>query len=276
VACVGGRPVALTDCLNYGDPEDPGVFHDFSEGVRGIGEAAAGLRIDGESGVPVVSGNVSFYNQSEGGEPILPTPIVACFGKVERVDRVRPMGCFAPGGRLFLLGRLHRATGGSLFGERFGHPLDSAVPTVDLDEETRWLRLLLEGWHRGWVRTAHDVSVGGLLVAAAETMLASPDPQVGLVLSFAEGWEEAQAMAAGFAEWGGVVVEVDPASEEAFRKAAEKHGVVPVPLGEVTDRAELDVAWGGGRWSVRRDELARAHRGRLNRVFGIGAEEQHG
>ena len=94
VACVGALPLAFTDCLNYGDPEDPGVFWEFTEGVRGIGDACRALTVfDGAGhGVPIVSGNVSFYNQSETGNAIAPTPIVACAGRIDDASRARNHG----------------------------------------------------------------------------------------------------------------------------------------------------------------------------------------
>ncbi|TPW01076.1 MAG: phosphoribosylformylglycinamidine synthase, partial [bacterium] len=116
VAAVGATPHALTDCLNFGNPEDPEVFHEFRESVRGLGEAARRLGLKGEPGAPVpfVSGNVSLYNFSATGRAIPPSPIVACFGILE--DYSRAVGQTARRSRslLVLVGDRRAEFGGSI------------------------------------------------------------------------------------------------------------------------------------------------------------------
>ena len=167
VVCVGARPLAVTDCLNYGDPEDPGVFWEFSEGVRGISDACRGLIIDpADSGslLPVVSGNASFYNQSETGEPIAPTPIVACAGRVDDASVCRDIGFKKDDSKLVLLGKLHTCMGGSEYETLFGGPDDSPPPKPDLDQENAIQHAVIEGIRSNAILAAHDISHGGLLV----------------------------------------------------------------------------------------------------------------
>ena len=113
LACVGAWPLALTDCLNYGNPEKPRPFGDFASGVAAIGDACRGIGRMAEDDqaaqtahpIPVISGNVSFYNQSSGGNAILPSPIVCCVGRVPDVTRHATSGVEAPGQLLFLVGQ---------------------------------------------------------------------------------------------------------------------------------------------------------------------------
>jgi phosphoribosylformylglycinamidine synthase len=161
VACTGARPLALTNCLNFGNPEKPEIMWQFAEAVRGLGDAARAL------GTPVVSGNVSFYNETD-GHPIHPTPAVAVVGLLDPWER-HAVAHFREGGEaVVLLGETREEFGGSEWlavrrGLEAGAP-----PAVDLEAETRLHALLARGAREGWLLTAHDVSDGGLAVALAE------------------------------------------------------------------------------------------------------------
>ncbi|HXV12693.1 MAG TPA: phosphoribosylformylglycinamidine synthase subunit PurL, partial [Candidatus Krumholzibacteria bacterium] len=131
-ACVGALPLCITDCLNFGDPEDPGVFHEFVESVRGIGDACRALTLFGDnSPLPVLSGNVSLYNQSEKGSAIAPTPIVACAARLDDASRARGFGLKQVGSRLLLLGKLHEDLGGSEYERWFGNHGRERAPQPD-------------------------------------------------------------------------------------------------------------------------------------------------
>jgi phosphoribosylformylglycinamidine synthase len=167
VACTGARPLALTNCLNFGSPERPEVMWEFAEAVAGLGEAAAAL------GTPVISGNVSFYNETS-GRAIYPTPTVAVVGLLDDVRRHAVSHWTAPGLAIVLLGETREELGGSAWlalrrGREAGAP-----PAVDLAHERRLHSLLADGVAAGLVRTAHDVSEGGLAVALAEACLTGP------------------------------------------------------------------------------------------------------
>ncbi len=165
VAVTGARPLAVTNCLNFGSPEDPGVMWQFTEAVRGLADGCLAL------GTPVTGGNVSFYNQT-GGAPIRPTPVVGLLGVHDDVRyRVRS-GFEAPGASVVLLGETRPEFGGSLWAwVTHGH-LGGRPPEVDFAAEQRLARVLVTAARRGLLQASHDLSDGGLAVALAESCLA--------------------------------------------------------------------------------------------------------
>ncbi len=170
VACAGGRPVALVDCLNFGNPEHPEVMWELSETVDGIAEACLAL------GIPVVGGNVSFYNES-GGADIDPTPVVGVVGVVDRLER-RPPGLAAePGESLVLLGDTVPLLAGSRWARELYGEAGGRLPPLDLASHRRLCdcvrRLVgLEGPRGPIVTAIHDVSDGGLALCLAEMAVA--------------------------------------------------------------------------------------------------------
>jgi phosphoribosylformylglycinamidine synthase len=161
VACSGARPLALTDCLNFGSPENPVIMGQFSAAIDGISQACRAL------GVPVVSGNVSFYNETD-GQPIHPTPTIAVVGLLEDAAKALSRTFRKEGDAIVLLGRTLEEIGGSeylavLHGREEGLP-----PALDLAAEAALQGLLVEAAANGWIRSAHDLSDGGLAVALAE------------------------------------------------------------------------------------------------------------
>jgi phosphoribosylformylglycinamidine synthase len=256
VACVGATPLAITDCLNYGDPEDPEVFWTFAEGVRGVGDACRGLRLLDETagGVPVVSGNVSFYNQSGQGRPIAPTPIVACAGRVDDVSVCSNLGFKQVSSEVIMLGELHEHLGGSEYARLFG-TADLVPPTPDFARESVVIRALVNGIREGAVLAAHDVGHGGLLVALAEMVLGSRPYPVGCaVVSLVS-----TPPAALFAEHTGVIVEIDGKEWPRFKKDLEKTGIPWHALGETVPEATLSLRRADEWIDVGIDELQEAH-----------------
>ena len=164
VACTGARPLALTNCLNFGNPEKPGVMWQFSEAVRGIGDAARAL------GTPVTGGNVSFYNETS-GRAIYPTPVIGMLGALDSARRSVGLGWVADDNAIVLLGRTDPSDfAGSQFAKVVHGIVAGRPPEVDLDAERVLQRLLVD--HSGWLRSAHDLSDGGLAVALAESSIA--------------------------------------------------------------------------------------------------------
>jgi phosphoribosylformylglycinamidine synthase len=180
LACVGAEPIGLTDCLNYGNPEKPENMWTFEQGCLGIRQAC--LALD----VPIVSGNVSLYNDTE-GQSIFPTPMIAAVGLVE--DCAGPVALEAPdatalskvGNRIcgsgfraahdgiFLLGETRDELGGSEYLKLRTGQTQGACPELRLDEELRLQACVREGIRLGLIRSAHDTSEGGLLVAVLES-----------------------------------------------------------------------------------------------------------
>ncbi|HYZ10284.1 MAG TPA: phosphoribosylformylglycinamidine synthase subunit PurL [Actinomycetota bacterium] len=164
VACVGARPLAVTNCLNFGSPERPEVMWAFRETVRGMGDACRAL------GAPVTGGNVSFYNESEDSS-VPPTPIVGMLGLLED-HRLRLGSALRPGMALYLLGETFAELGGSEYAETILGVVRGRPPGLDLRREAALVTLLVEAAGRKVLAGAHDCSDGGLAAALAETAIA--------------------------------------------------------------------------------------------------------
>jgi phosphoribosylformylglycinamidine synthase len=161
VACAGARPAAITDCLNFGNPEKPEVFWTFSEAVRGLADACRAF------GVPVISGNVSFYNESF-GKPIYPTPVVGLVGVLEDASKRVTMPFKDAGDVIVLLGETEPEIGGSEYLSLVHGRIAGMPPAVDLLEERSIHEALIEAIEAGLVKSAHDCSEGGVAVALSE------------------------------------------------------------------------------------------------------------
>jgi phosphoribosylformylglycinamidine synthase len=235
VACTGARPLALTNCLNFGSPERPEIMWEFREAVRGLGDAARAL------GTPVVSGNVSFYNETS-GRSIFPTPVVAMVGLLEPWERHAVSYFTEAGLAVVLLGETREELGGSEW-LRLRRGLEAgSPPAVDLEAERRLHGLLAEGVGRGWIRTAHDVSDGGLAVALAECCIAGPEAPLGAALALPDAVRPEALL---FGESTGRVVAASP-DPAALLAAAARAGVPARRVGE-TGGARLEVASASGR-----------------------------
>ncbi len=164
VATTGAEPLAITDCLNFGSPEDPAIMWQFSEAVRGLADGCRTL------GTPVTGGNVSFYNQT-GSTPILPTPVVGVLGVMDDVTRRTPGGFQAVGQVIYLLGETRDELAGSAWAEVVHDHLGGRPPAVDLAQEKALAEVLIRGSRRGLLASAHDLAEGGLAQALVESAL---------------------------------------------------------------------------------------------------------
>jgi phosphoribosylformylglycinamidine synthase subunit PurL len=173
LACVGARPVGLTDCLNFGSPENPEVMWQFSEVIRGMRDACMALK------VPVVSGNVSFYNETD-SKPIYPTPTVGMVGLLAKLKRVVTPWFKFSGDIVVLLGRTREELGGSEYLKLIHGLVKGTPPWIDLKLEEAVQNCCLEAIDRGILRSAHDVADGGLAVSLAECCIGGPDRPLGV------------------------------------------------------------------------------------------------
>jgi phosphoribosylformylglycinamidine synthase subunit PurL len=164
VAASGARPLAVSDCLNFGSPEDPAVMWQFAEAVRGLADGCA------ELGVPVTGGNVSLYNQT-GSTAILPTPVVAVLGVIDDVARRTPSGFGEAGQQIYLLGTTRDELAGSEWANVVHGHLGGLPPRVDLAAERQLAEILVNASRDGLVDAAHDLSEGGLAQALVESCL---------------------------------------------------------------------------------------------------------
>jgi phosphoribosylformylglycinamidine synthase len=168
IICSGGRPVAVADCLNYGDPSDPYVYHDFAESVKGISEVCR--RMD----IPVIAGNVSFHNLTHNGEDIasvIPTPVVGMVGLLDSYEDVMTVNFRNKGDMIFLIGRSDNDISSSEYLSVFHNVHESAAPKFDLEYEMKLHQIIRSLIKDRLVSSAHDVSLGGLFVALVECAL---------------------------------------------------------------------------------------------------------
>lgn len=255
VAVTGATPVAVTNCLNFGSPEDPGVMWQFSQAVRGLAEGCAAL------GIPVTGGNVSFYNQT-GSTAILPTPVVGVLGVIDDVGRRIPTGLGTePGETLMLLGDTRDEFDGSVWAQVTADHLGGLPPKVDLDRERLLAEVLRSASRDGLVSAAHDLSEGGLAQAVVEAALAG---ETGCRIVLPEGADPFVQL---FSESAGRVLVAVPRTEESrFRSMCEARGLPAVRIG-VVDQAsdEVEVQ---GLFTVSLAELRETSESVLPRLFG--------
>jgi len=249
VACVGGAPAAVTDCLNFGNPEIPRAFWQFTEAVRGVGDACRGVGCYALPGapLPVISGNVSFYNQSNSGRSVAPSPIVGCVAVVEDYTRARSQRFKNPGDLVLLVGARTPETAGSLYldaGYSAGRP---EVPELDFDAARSEIRAVIDLVRAGLITAAHDISDGGLAVCLSEMAMGLEGAAAGGArIAIPEGQDHLTAREFLFSENGGFVLTVPPEYAEQAHDLLDKAGVDWWPLGEVTVAARLGIIGSDG------------------------------
>ncbi len=214
VAVTGARPLAVTNCLNFGNPERPESMWEFVEAVRGLGDACRAL------GTPVVSGNVSFYNETSGEGSIPPTPTIGMLGLLEHAERRVAAGFAGAGDAVFVLGETLEELGGSEYLAVIHDREGGEVPRLDLEAEARLHALLADAASDGLLRSAHDAAEGGLAIALAECALFSGH---GLEVRL-EGDLRPDALLFGESA-SRAVVSVEPAHSERFEALARRHRV---------------------------------------------------
>ncbi len=267
VAVTGAVPTAVTDCLNFGSPENPEVMWQFGQAVDGLSDACL------ELGVPVTGGNVSFYNQT-GDQPIFPTPVVGVLGIVDDVARRIPSGWQDAGENIYLLGATAEELDGSAWADTVHGHLGGRPPKVDLAAERRLAGLIQAASHEGLISSAHDLSTGGLGQALAE---ATTRFGVGARVWLSEIVERdgVDVAAALFSEsTGRVIVSVPREEDVKFRGLCEGRDYPVLRIG-VTDAADgvaatLDVQ---GLFTVAVSEIREASYATLPAAFGPIVDE---
>jgi phosphoribosylformylglycinamidine synthase II len=221
IVCSGAEPLAITDCLNYGNPEKPEIFWQIEKSVDGMSDACRKL------GTPVIGGNVSLYNERS-GEAIYPTPTVGMVGLVHDLAHVTTQEFKQVGDLVYVIGETKAEFGGSelqkmVYGKIFGQS-----PSIDLEVEAKRQKQLLTAIQAGLVQSAHDVAEGGLAAALAESLMGA----TGLGADIAVTGEAVVAL---FAETQSrFLVSVKREHQEAFEKTVEAY-----LIGEVTDTSKL-------------------------------------
>ncbi|AJT66096.1 phosphoribosylformylglycinamidine synthase subunit PurL [Streptomyces chattanoogensis] len=247
VAASGAKPLAVSDCLNFGSPEDPAVMWQFAEATRGLADACQTL------GTPVTGGNVSLYNQT-GEVAIHPTPVVAVLGVIDDVNRRTPIAFADEGHLLYLLGDTREELGGSAWSQVVHDHLGGLPPKVDLERERLLAEILISASRDGMVDAAHDLSDGGLIQALVESCLRGGK---GARLVVPDGLDPFVFL---FSESAGRAIVAVPRSEELrFTDMCGARGLPATRIG-VIDGAEIDVQ---GQFSIPLSELKDAHEGTI-------------
>ncbi|KLO29870.1 phosphoribosylformylglycinamidine synthase subunit PurL [Mycobacterium haemophilum] len=259
VAVTGATPVAVTNCLNFGSPEDPGVMWQFAQAVRGLADGCAAL------GIPVTGGNVSFYNQT-GSAAILPTPVVGVLGVLDDVSRRIPTGLgVEPGETLMLLGETRDEFDGSVWAQVTADHLGGLPPMVDLAREKLLAEVLSSASRDGLVSAAHDLSEGGLAQAIVESALAG---ETGCRIVLPEDFQSGTGpFTFLFSESAGRVLVAVPRTEESrFRSMCEARGLPAIRIGVVDQGSDsIEVQ---GQFTVSLAELRATSEAVLPRFFG--------
>jgi phosphoribosylformylglycinamidine synthase len=251
VACAGARPMAITNCLNFGNPKRPEVFFQFREAVFGMGDACRAL------GTPVTGGNVSLYNENPKGA-VFPTPVVGMIGVLDSAAHATRAPFDADGDAIVILGEPTDELGGSEYLARIHGELLGAPPRCDLDRERAVIEALLEAIRGGHVRNAHDCAEGGLAVALAECCVMERDRARGAEVDLG-AWGALPLRALLFGEAQGRVV-VGTADPARVLEIAARHGVPAARIGTVrASSGELAIAVGGRRIVAPLDRLASAY-----------------
>jgi phosphoribosylformylglycinamidine synthase II len=254
VACTGARPLAVTNCLNFGSPEDPGVMWQFSHAVRGLADACQTL------GVPVTGGNVSFYNQT-GDVAILPTPVVGVLGVIDDVSTRVPYGFRGDGARIYLLGQTRDELDGSAWAQVMHDHLGGRPPKVDLVRERILAGVLGDAASRRLLDSAHDLSDGGLAQTLVESCLARG---VGATITLPA---DVDAFVSLFSESSArVIVTVTARHEDEFVELCVNNGLPQQRIG-VTDVLVAELVF-TDLFRVGLDELRARHTATLPALFG--------
>jgi phosphoribosylformylglycinamidine synthase len=256
VATVGARPLAVTDCLNFGSPEDPDVMWQFAEAVRGLADGCQALE------VPVTGGNVSLYNQT-GDTPILPTPVVGVLGVLDDVARRTPLGFVAERQPIYLLGTTRDELGGSEWAHVVHGHLGGLPPHVDLAVEKELAGLLVDAAREGLVDAAHDLSDGGLAQALVESCLRRG---VGASVALPEDLDPFVAL---FSESAGRAIVAVPVDAEArFTDLCTERRFPHRRIGVTAGAGESAALEIQERFTIALDELRRAWSATLPDAFG--------
>jgi phosphoribosylformylglycinamidine synthase subunit PurL len=173
VVCSGAEPVAVTNCLNFGNPYKPDVYWQFSEAIAGMGEACRVLN------TPVTGGNVSFYNESTEYQ-VYPTPVIGMLGIIDDIKHITPSGFQAEGDLVLLIGDTLPEIGGSEYLKVVHDIIAGKPPRLDLQLEKKTQEYVLKSIRNGWIKSAHDIADGGLAIALAECCIINRNNPVGI------------------------------------------------------------------------------------------------
>jgi phosphoribosylformylglycinamidine synthase II len=241
LVCSGAKPLGVTDCLNFGNPERPEVMWQFIMAVEGIADACRAFEI------PVVSGNVSLYNETN-GLSIYPTPIIGMVGLIEHEDDITTQWFKQAGDAILLLGETREDIGGTEYLKVMHSREQGMPPWLDLEQEQSLQQCVLTLIQKGWVQSAHDCSEGGLLVTLAECCLTHPSTPFGAQVTLTQERIRLDALLFGESP-SRVLVSVKQEHLDHVRQCIQDM-VAKVPMlsiGHVTDNEHMDVTVQGSK-----------------------------
>ncbi len=256
VVCSGAEPIGVSNCLNFGNPENPEIMWQFEQAVRGLGDWCR------FNDIPVVSGNVSLYNETK-GEAIYPTPTIAVVGLIDNIDRHCTQGFKRAGDRIGLIGQNLEELGGSEYLKLVTSEVRGKPPQLDQSIEKNVQNLCLDWIRKGLLASAHDCAEGGLAVALAESCMSADSNPVGAEVTL-ESTLRQDALWFGETQ-SRIVVSFSPEQEDQLKKSADDAGVPFDVIGTVGG-PQLKLQLNG---SVVMDEAIEE----LNRVWTSSLEE---
>lgn len=227
ISCSGATPLAITDCLNFGNPEKPEIMWQFRQSTLGMSEACK--KFD----TPITGGNVSFYNETK-GEAIYPTPTVGMVGLLENVEKHCTMWFKNEGDVIFLLGDFTPSLGGSEYLAQIHNIVAGRPPILDFEREIRVQKTCRTGISRGLINSAHDISDGGLAIALAECCLARPDGLLGASVVLEREGREDEVLFGESAS--SIIVTVSEDNVETLQQIAKEYSIPASIIGRVGGR----------------------------------------
>ena len=239
VAAVGAVPWAITDCLNYGNPEKPEQMWQFTEGVRGVAEACKNIHLKSyqDSPLPVISGNVSLYNESK-GQPVDPSAVIACLGRLADYTKAITMEFKEAGSTIMLIGQRKDELGGSVY-YQLHNELGANIPQPDFKEAENQIYAVTDMIDSGLLFACHDISDGGLAVAISEMCFGGNGKnrigcEINIDQTAAEGIYPSVAL---FSETGGFVLETKNTAK--VKEICQKYNVEIMEIGKTTKNSKL-------------------------------------
>ena len=259
VACTGARPLAITNCLNFGNPTRPEVFFQFREAVAGIREACIALD------TPVTGGNVSFYNESPTGS-VHPTPVIGMLGVIDSLEYITRSTFRNAGDAIILLGECTDEIGGSEYLATIHGAIGGQPPACDLEGERNLITALTEAIRAGVIASAHDCSDGGLAIAVAECIMADRSSMLGADIDVG-AWDSLPLRAVLFGEAQGRIV-VSSGAPDRVLDIAGRNGVPARVIGTVTEPSEgLTIRTGGKVLKIGTERAAAAYHEAIPRIM---------
>lgn len=256
VVCAGAQPIAITNCLNFGNPNDPEIYYQFQEAVTGMGEACRRLN------TPVTGGNVSFYNENPTGA-VYPTPVIGMLGLIEDLKHITTPGFKNADDFIVVIGSINGELGGAEYLE-MEHSLVAGIPpAINIETELHVQSTCLEGIRQGIILSAHDVSDGGLAVCLAESLLAAPEG-LGAEIHLTRRLRNDEML---FGEsQSTIIITVSEDDLLALQRIAMSDQVPCITIGRVTDNGRLQF---NDLIDLGRVELQEAYMESLDRIMGV-------